>query len=160
MSTTHPIVCGVSLDPPDTLRALPWSNRRHRYQNEVLRRLLRVQGMPRDARQPRTRCMAGERMERDGDPLWGVPERTDHPAVYAVRVSLPGMPRAIQSWLPEPLSLLLPHAAARRNCGAAIGRGKCSPSHRFPLSGFTSATPCRSRSGISRRSSAGARRLR
>src|ERR1700678_3393593 len=72
----------------DTLPALPRADGHYRDQDEVLRRVLRVQGLPRGACGPPHRGVGGERMGAEGDTLRGLRRGVDGTAVHGGRVLL------------------------------------------------------------------------
>src|ERR1700677_3013677 len=92
--------------PADPLRALPRSHGHYRHQNEVLRRLLCLQGLPRGARRSSDRSLAGKRMESESNTLRRLRHGANHQPVPGLRFALPNLQRAFQPRLPKSLSFL------------------------------------------------------
>ena len=90
--------------------ALPRTHGHHRDQDQVLRGLLCLQGLPLCSGRSQDRGLARDRMGRAGDTLRSLRHRVNHPPVHAGRISVPGLPWAVQSWVSKPLSLLFRNA--------------------------------------------------
>src|SRR6202050_348982 len=95
----------------DTLRALPRADGHCRDQDEVLRRVLRVQGLPRSAGGPCDCRVAGERVGAEGYTLRGLRRGVDDTAIHAVRIALRELRGAVQSWVQKTFSFLFWRAA-------------------------------------------------
>ena len=79
----------------NALRALSRLDRHHRHQDEVLRRILRLQRLPPSARRPPNRSLAGKRVDAKRHPLWRLPHGANHKSIHALRFPLPKLPRAV-----------------------------------------------------------------
>jgi hypothetical protein len=90
----------------DTLPALPRADGHYRDQDEVLRRVLRVQGLPRGACGPPNCLVAGEGVGAKGDTLRSLRGGVEHTAVHGVQILLPELRREFQSWVQKTLSFL------------------------------------------------------
>ena len=99
----------------NALRALSRPHRHHRDQDEVLRRILRLQRLPRSARRPPDRSLAAERMDAESNSLRRMRHGANHTSIHAVRVPLPQLPRAIQLRLPQPLPFLFRQRTANKD---------------------------------------------
>ena len=99
----------------NALRALSRPDGHRRDQDEVLRRILRLQRLPRSARRPPDRSLAAERMDAESNSLRRMRHGANHTSIHAVRVPLPQLPRAIQLRLPQPLPFLFRQRTANKD---------------------------------------------
>jgi hypothetical protein len=99
--------------PSDALRSLPQQAGHSRNQVEVLRHLLRPQGLPRRVGRPGDSSLARKRVGSSSGAVRSLRGRTEHHPVFELSRQVPPLFVAVQSRLPSPLSFLL---RERRNC--------------------------------------------
>ena len=117
----------------DSLRPLPHPAGCDRDPNELLRRVLRLQRMPRRSSRTRDHRLAAGRVEPASRDVRSLRHGAQHPSVPELSQHLPPLRRSLQPRLPQPLPPLLRnelselHEAHRRRVHAVAQSGRSRP---------------------------------